>query len=72
MNKENENEIGVTTLNNNSSVSFGISCLICGESVLLDAFEVERLNHGRDIAPKICDKCKNAVMQMRKELGEKE
>ena len=56
------------TLNNNNSVSFATSCLICNESIPLDDFEIARIKYGRDIAPKICDKCKNAVMQMRKEL----
>ena len=40
-------------------VNLAISCLICGESV--------PISHVKD-SPKICDKCKKAVMKMRERL----
>lgn len=40
---------------------FVTSCLICGEDVLISMW------HG---GPKICDKCKAAIMHVRKQLEE--
>lgn len=40
-------------------VNLATSCLICGESV--------PISHAKDY-PKICDKCKKAVMKMRERL----
>ena len=40
-------------------VNLATSCLICGESV--------PISHSKDY-PKICDKCKKAVMKMRERL----
>ena len=40
-------------------VNLATSCLICGESV--------PISHSKD-SPKICDKCKKAVMKMRERL----
>ena len=37
---------------------FATSCLICGEDILVLDFELDQ--------PKICEKCKAAVMHMRK------
>lgn len=40
------------------------SCLICGESV--DVTEYEALS--RKAVAKVCDKCKEAVLEMRRQL----
>ena len=42
---------------------YGTYCLICGEEVVM--------LHKND-APKICDKCKSAVMKMREEMESSE
>lgn len=39
-----------------TDVKIGTACLICGESVILH----------EEIGPKICEKCKAAVMQVRR------
>ena len=41
------------------------SCLVCGEDVLVYGYEAE---HG---CYKICDKCKQAVIKMRKQIEKK-
>lgn len=57
----NENSVAVT------DVAWTMPCLICNESILLDDFVTR---YGRDVTPKICDKCKRAIMYIRKELEE--
>lgn len=42
-----------------------IQCLICEDSVELEEYEESRLKHGMYVAPKICDKCKEAILKMR-------
>ena len=39
-----------------SRYEIGTSCLICGETVPVDGF---------DYHPKVCEECKNAVMEVR-------
>lgn len=51
-----------------NACTLGISCLICGESVELDEMELARLNYGLDIHPKICDKCKYAILYYRRKF----
>lgn len=62
-----EDKMGTAKLSGNNSVSLATSCLICNEFVILDDFEIARINYGRDVNPKICDKCKRAIMYIRKE-----
>ena len=45
-----------------TAVEIGTPCLICGESVPV---------FGGHYAPKICEKCKAAVMKVRAEDGKK-
>ena len=54
------------------SVKLSIPCLICNEPVELDEMELARLDHGLGTHPKICDKCKKAILHYRKELEEKD
>lgn len=48
-------------------ISIAIACLICNELVDLTENEEAVASTGR-IVPKVCDKCKQAVMKMRKTL----
>lgn len=43
------------------------SCIICGESIDLDEYEERCAQFGKPII-KICDKCKAAVMKIRREM----
>ena len=43
-------------------------CLFCGEPVRLSEMEEARLDHGMYIHPKVCDKCKEAVLYIRIQL----
>lgn len=43
-----------------------IQCLICDEAVELSEMENSRLDHGLSINPKICDKCKQAILYARR------
>lgn len=58
-----ENNGETTTINTNS---ISVECLICGQSVLLTAFE-EMVARNHSIY-KVCDKCKQAVMKMRETI----
>lgn len=55
-----DNATTVTAIRCDSDVSIGTPCLICGEGVALP--------HGVCDGPKICDKCKAAVMKVRKRM----
>ena len=48
--------------------SIGVGCLICNEYVGLSEMEEKMLYASIHLNPKICDKCKAAVMKVRKEL----
>lgn len=47
---------------------FCILCMICDEPVELKEFEQKALDRGLSIAPRVCTKCKAAVMRIRKEM----
>ena len=53
---------------NVSLIADTASCLICGENVPLEEFEQRRIRFGSYIDPKVCDKCREAVLEMRKRL----
>lgn len=65
-----ENNGETTTINTNipefAKASISVECLICGQSVLLTAFE-EMVARNHSIY-KVCDKCKQAVMKMRETI----
>ena len=50
------------------NVSYGIPCMICDESVKLSDDEVKAMRYGYHTQPKICDKCKQAILHIRKKI----
>ena len=48
----------------------GTACLICDESVPLSDKEYLAMLAGRNVNPKVCDKCKAAVLRMREQMKE--
>jgi len=46
----------------------GTACIICGESIPLTPDEIIMLERGHRISSKVCDKCKAAVLRMRREM----
>ena len=58
----------ITGFNNTYKATIAIQCLICGEGVELTENEQMCINYGRSIHSKVCDKCKAAVMKIRKEM----
>ena len=48
--------------------SIGIGCIICGEYVALSECEERSLLAGLHLHSKVCDKCKAAIMKVRKEM----
>ena len=48
-----------------------IGCLVCNEPVKLNELEKCQLDYGHHISPKLCPKCKEAILHTRKELEEK-
>lgn len=49
-----------------------IQCLICDETVELSETENSCLNYGLFINPKICDKCKQAILYARRMMENQE
>lgn len=47
------------------------NCLICREPVRLTESELAALNYGIKTDSKICDKCKRAILYVRKQIEEK-
>lgn len=43
------------------------SCIICGEAVELTPNEERSLRRGLNIDDKVCDKCREAILYMRKQ-----
>lgn len=41
-------------------------CLVCEDSIKLTEQESERIKYGLSIEPSICDKCKDAILRMRR------
>lgn len=60
-------QMAISGLNTNTTI--GINCLICGEPTELNEQEYIRLKYGKDIV-KVCPKCRQAVMKVRKEMEE--
>lgn len=54
--------------NENIPCTIAISCMVCGESVDLSNYEQARLEAGLPVGPKICDKCKEAILEMRRRI----
>ena len=48
--------------------TYSIQCIICEESVQLTDKEVELMHCGNRLPPKICDKCKKAILYMRSQM----
>ena len=44
------------------------ACLICGDSVELDEIETAVMMAGHHVDSKICDKCRQAILHIRKQL----
>ena len=57
----------VSGLSTNTMI--GINCLICDEFIELGEQKYVGLKYGKDIV-KVCPKCKQAVMKIRKEMEE--
>lgn len=57
-------DISIINLAGNESLKLAIGCLICGESVPITYLELY------NNIPKVCDKCKQAVIKMREKLKE--
>ena len=45
-------------------------CLICGEPTRLTESEIASLMYGEKIDAKVCDKCKEAILYVRKQMKE--
>lgn len=68
---DDECEIVTTEINiTKADVGIGVSCMVCNEAVLLTKNEEFLLSHGRSVGSKICDKCKEAILHVRKQLDE--
>lgn len=45
-----------------------LPCIVCGESAELTKEEEVRLDYGRHVGSKVCDKCKAAILYMRDQM----
>ena len=68
-----ENKAKTITLRDQSNYDISIckACIICGEPISLTENEYIRIKHGLSIEPGVCNECKEAVLQMRKNMEEK-
>lgn len=57
-----DNSMTITITGEATEVSFGTSCLVCDEYIPLHSY----FDHG----PKICEKCKGAILKMREYMKE--
>lgn len=55
-------DISITNLAGNEKLEIATRCLICDESVSITYLELY------NNVPKVCDKCKQAVMKMRETI----
>lgn len=53
--------VGVTTI--------ATFCIVCKESVDLTKEEECMMMYGRPIPPKVCDNCRKAILEMRRQIG---
>ena len=53
-----------------NSSRYAMPCIICGDSVELTENESYSVRQGHIISPKVCDKCKAAVMKIRGESND--
>lgn len=68
-----ENKTKTTTLrvqSANCDISICKLCVICGEPIKLTETEFSLSKYG-PVVPGVCDKCKEAVLEMRKNMEEK-
>ena len=52
--------------------SIGVGCLVCNEYVGLSEGEERSLLAGLHLHSKVCDKCREAIMRVRKEIENEE
>jgi hypothetical protein len=52
------------------SYGFGTNCIICDECIDLTENEKLSLLHGLGVQVKVCDKCKKAILYLRKQIDE--
>ena len=67
-----DNTTTVTMKMNNPKYTLSIGCLICSECIPLTTEEILKLEHGMNIHSKVCDKCKRAILHIRKETDKEE
>ena len=53
---------------NDSNFNLSMGCIICGEGVKLTDNECLALSRGHNLESKVCNKCKEAIMYMRKQI----
>ena len=53
-------------------IYLSIGCLVCDEPIKLNELERCQVEYGHHISPKICSKCKEAILHIRKELKQKD
>jgi hypothetical protein len=58
------------TVNKNNCIYYSKACIVCGEGIRLTEKEEMCLQYGHHIDSGICDKCKQAVLHIRKQLDE--
>lgn len=56
--------------NKNNQIYYTKACLVCGDGVRLTEEEEMCLRYGHHIDVKICDKCKQAILHIRKQVEE--
>ena len=52
----------------NNKGRLGTPCIVCGETVQLTENEEMLVRRGHNIPSKMCDKCKNVILDIRKRI----
>ena len=60
-----ECNVETATIESKCDMHLGVECIICGESIELTENENIALMYGKTVGPKVCDKCKEAIMNVR-------
>jgi hypothetical protein len=61
-------ELKTCTINTIANVRLCMPCIVCSESIPLTQEEEMSLRYGHSIHSQICDKCKQAILHIRKQM----
>ena len=64
--------MAIVTRSNKDDSKWCQLCIICNEPIELDERDNKKVDRGVALSSKVCDKCRAAVLKVRKEIENKE